>query len=220
MQYIEKSAKEPEHWNDWFTTENRTYVYNNAGGAGRQYAKEFLLAEQSGLCAYCQSPLKKTDSSIEHVIPNSQNRNLSTLYHNLVVVCKDPQKDSNGRSHCDMERGNKLLPPLVFYENAQVTSVSDHAFIDASADGSISAKHNLNDSTNSQVQAFVDVLNLNHEKLMRKRNDGWRSITEIFAHVPIHQRKDFWISQLNSVVRDTGKPYRQYLAIQIRKKLN
>ena len=69
----------------------------------------------------------------------------------------------------------------------------------------------------NQVQSFVDVLNLNHEKLVLKRNGGWKSITDVFAHILPHQRKDFRISQLNSVLNNSAKPYRQYLAIQIRK---
>ena len=222
MQYIEKSAQEPEDWNDWFTTEIRTHVYNNAGGIGRQNAKAYLLEEQHGLCAYCQSPLEENDSSIEHVVPNKQNLNVSTLYHNLVAVCKAPPKDSEGRSHCDKERGDKLLPPLIFYKKAQVTTETDHGFFGADNLGKVFSRNGLDEQTKKQVDAFIDILNLNHNSLVSKREALWKAIWNLTnkLNLSLPQRKSFLQNKFNELLEQKDQPYRQYLTILIKQKLN
>ena len=167
MQYIQKQPTEPADWNQWFTVPPgvRTFDYKVADARLTQLARAFLIQEQHGLCAYCQQTITLADSSIEHVTPKTHNRELSTVYFNLVAVCKRNQiKDSTtGRTHCDSTRGSTLLPPIIFYANATSRENKVNRYFDVGSNGKIEPKRGLDESTSKQVSAFIEILNLNHE---------------------------------------------------------
>jgi uncharacterized protein (TIGR02646 family) len=216
MQYIEKTPFEPPLWGSWCQTETRVTLYSNLGGDGLRSMKQFLLQEQFGLCAYCQRERNVSDSSIEHVTPNSSNPNLSTHYHNLVAVCKDSTKDAAGRKHCDKERGNKLLPPLIFYREAQVTAESFHGFLDAQWTGEVFPRTtDPNNPLHKQVSAFIEVLHLNHTVLVSKR----REAMEKLEAEAIDKDQTYWPTVFERILRDRQQPFRQFLLILIKKKL-
>lgn len=140
MQYIKKSGLQPADWDHWFTLytadgNRRSFDYKADYAALPDipaHAKQFLLNEQYGLCAYCQGEITLGNSSIEHVIPKSANVHLSTSYHNLVAVCNEPVKDpATGKRHCDKERGDKILPHVIFYADADCTAESVHSYFNA-----------------------------------------------------------------------------------------
>ena len=179
MQYIPKQAVPPTDWEDWFTTATgrRSYDYKADCSALRDiaHAKAYLLNEQHGLCAYCQSALTIDQTSIEHVIPKEHNVPFSTLYHNLVAVCKSTSLDNiTGKRYCEVMRGSQLLPALVFYGDAQVTTTKNHSYFTAYQDGYVNVKPRLQLSIANQASAFIDILNLNHSKLVEKRKMNWQ----------------------------------------------
>jgi uncharacterized protein (TIGR02646 family) len=225
MQYIEKANVAPLDWDFWFTTGAglRSFDYGTDQQAlvSLPLAKAFLLHEQSGLCAYCQSALTEAQASIEHVVPKTHNQPLSTNYFNLVAVCKSPSKDSvNGRLHCDKERGDRLMPVLIFYKNCQVSLEANHPFFDVYTDGQVVTKPKLPAETAKQIDAFIDVLHLNSSILKARRSkDVLMGILEVFAQIPHHRKRDFWQAKFNSVYRNMGHPYRQFLLIYISKQL-
>ena len=122
MQFIEKLNTPPPQWESWFTTAvgRRSYDYHEDFDnlPGLKEARQYLIDEQHGLCAYCQRPIKLSNSSIEHIIPKQLNKYLSTAYHNLVAVCRDQQKDQNDRYHCDMEKSNRVIIPVILMSNS------------------------------------------------------------------------------------------------------
>lgn len=157
-----------------------------------------------------------SNSSIEHVTPNNSNPNCSTHYHNLVVVCKDSEKDSVGRKHCDKERGNKLLAPLIFYKEAQVTKLNAHGFLDAEREGTIFPLAKDPDSPiHKQVAAFIEILNLNHKFLLDKRKEDWKKLED----AAIGKDDIYWHALFEMLLEDTTQPFRQFLLILVKKKL-
>ncbi|MCA9546157.1 MAG: TIGR02646 family protein [Myxococcales bacterium] len=72
--------------------------------------RDALWAEQHGLCAYCEGPLKAGRTRIEHWAPQSEAPERQLDYRNLLLCC-----DGNagcGRAelfHCDVRKGNTAL---------------------------------------------------------------------------------------------------------------
>lgn len=220
MQFIKKRDIPPREWEQWFTTANGVRSFNY--GADYQnlpnisQAKVFLLNEQSNLCAYCQRKLTNEIASIEHIIPKSHNLELSTNYFNLVAVCKETSVDSNtGRKYCEPERGNTLLPPIIYYQDAQVTQNSNHRYFVVYQDGTIAPKYDLRIDIKNQVQSFIEILNLNHSDLLKQRSDMLSGILEGFVAIPVRQKKDFLQAQMNRLLDNISESFRQYLLIYI-----
>lgn len=229
MQYIHKRAAAPSDWDEWFTTATRKRSFDYKTDYSQltriTEVRKYLLKEQHYLCAYCQRQLKLEDSSIEHVIPKSLNIPFSTVYHNLVAVCNKPLKDIKGKLHCDIVRADKLLSPIIFYNNAQVVEYQDHEtikynnhhFFDVYADGSIIPKRNLREPVKGQVQSFLELLNLNHPKLKDLRKNALEGIIDLFQEIPRHQQQGFLRAQLQSILADKNRPFRQFLLIYLAK---
>ncbi len=227
MQYIKKNDTPPTEWENWFKTGlgKRSFDYGNDYSSLRNLgsAKKFLIEEQHGLCAYCQQQITLDNSSIEHVIAKEHNKELSTNYYNLVVVCKTPPKDIHtGKLHCDKERGSKLIPPLIFVSNSDVNHSKNNAYFDAYADGTIVAKPNLEDVHKKQAEVFIDVLNLNHQNLKDKRaKDVLGGLITAYSSISKYQKdkNSFWQIQFDRILKNQKYPFRQFLLIYIAKRL-
>lgn len=230
MQYIKKQNKPPENWDSYFekyidgTEPVRSFDYGKDYGSLRQLSTvlELLINEQHGLCAYCQQKIKKENASIEHVFAKEFNKELSTNYYNLVAVCKNPPKDKQNRSHCDKERGSALLTPIIFYADSQVEATKNNSYFVAYSDGLIEAKPQLKSAIKKQVEAFIELLNLNNSILKESRaKDVLDGLTSIFAAIPNDNptKKNFWQAQFERILRDEKRPFRQFLLIYIFGKL-
>jgi uncharacterized protein (TIGR02646 family) len=255
MQYIKKQNTQPTDWDSWFAkgdgSENdenveRSYIYKQA----HLHLKECLLAEQNNLCAYCQKEISINASTVEHVVPQSINKELSTNYHNLVLVCSGSTK---GEKHCDKARLDKFIINLIFSNSAglHTTSKKDkkddfsfslleaneienllndiklNAYFDAYADGTIKPPEKEKQEQlhlNMQIKAFIEILNLNHESLKAERK---KAIEDLDDAIPsqITSKKDmltYWKRTFYKIVKDRNYPYRQFLLLYIGKhrKLN
>jgi uncharacterized protein (TIGR02646 family) len=224
MQYIKKQNTEPANWNQWFTVppHRRSYDYGTdySSCPDLRLAKSFLISEQHGLCAYCQQKITIEDASIEHVTPKEHNKELSTNYFNLVAVCKKNQvKDpQTGLLHCDSTRGSKLLPEIVFYANAISTQNNLNKYFNAYSTGDVIAKHNLDLHTKMQIDAFIELLNLNHSVLKNKRAKDILNGIAIAAN-SVADKHRFWRAQYNRILNDLGHPFREFLLVYIGPKI-
>jgi uncharacterized protein (TIGR02646 family) len=225
MQYIKKQNEPPEHWDEWFTTATgrRTFDYNADNRALRNLAqaKQFLIDEQHGLCAYCQKTINQETSSIEHVIPKEFSVELSTCYYNLVAVCKKTPEDENGKLHCDKEKQSKLITPFIFASNCDVTGAANNSYFAAGAGGMLAPKEKIADYHKFQVEAFINILNLNHAALIGNRNEALNGIFAIYRSISTDkdEQKKFWHSQFQSILLNKSRSYRQFLLIFIGKKV-
>jgi uncharacterized protein (TIGR02646 family) len=175
MFYIKKSDLPPGNWEALFSKHvaddggpilRRSYVFDEC--INKSDVCKILLEEQNYLCAYCQRRLSNESASIEHLVPNSLNSEMSTLYYNVVAVCKD-NKLASGENFCEPNRGNKLLPLLVLYKNVSSTETSTNAFYTCTSTGELIPRKDLDPSIKNQVQSFIEILNLNIEKLKEAR---------------------------------------------------
>ncbi len=224
MQYIKKQNTPPDNWEDWFTTATglRSYDYSHDTSSLTNLikAREFLLHEQNGLCAYCQSPITIENSSIEHVLPKSLNKENSTGYYNLVAVCKPHHKDSNGLYHCDKSKMDRPLTPFIFFSDSNVSKLRNNKYFTMGSDGQLRPHHQLPNLIKNQVETFIEILNLNHDVIRQNREkDVLGGIIEASRAVRADQKNLFWRSQFESVLNDSKKPYRQFLLIYIGNRL-
>lgn len=223
MQYIKKQNSFPTDWETWFTTATgqRSYDY------GKDYsslthlskAKAYLISEQNGLCAYCQCSISSENSSIEHVVPKSLNKEHSTNYFSLVAVCKPLVKDEKGEFYCDKAKRDSPITPLLFFSDSSVVSNSNNRYFEVGADGQIGATHHLNDSLKKQVDAFIEIVNLNHPVPKQNRTGILNGMIEIYRSLSPLQRNAFWRVQFNRIQSNRRHPYRQFLLIYIGRKL-
>lgn len=219
MQYIKKGNTPPADWESWFTKGNgdRSYDYKHDSDSLRQLpdAKDFLIKEQHGLCAYCQQQITLKNSSIEHVIPKELNVELSTNYYNLVAVCKTQTKDpTTGRMHCDDEKGSKVITPFIFFSNSEAAVQKNNQYFKAYSDGTIAAKDGLNENMKKQVEAFIEVVNLNHYRLIEERRKHYQNLFDIFRGITNpYQRSIFWGIQYKRIMGLSDHVFRQYLII-------
>jgi uncharacterized protein (TIGR02646 family) len=218
MEYIEKLNKPPEDWEFWFTTATGriSYDYKSDFDAlpNIRQAKEFLINEQHHLCAYCQQEINIDNASIEHVIPKEHNKSFSTSYYNLVAVCNKNQikDDVTGKYHCDRSRGSTLIPSIIFYGNAIADTEKSNYYFDAYADGSIVTKQNLPTNIKQQADAFINILNLNHNVLKSNRaKNSVRGLIAAYRSILPHQKASFWTKQYNRILNNRKHPFRQFL---------
>ena len=228
MQYLEKQNTEPNDWNKWFTVppNRRSYDYavDSSSLPQLRLAKQHLIVEQNELCAYCQQKIDVDNSSIEHVTPKEHNKELSTSYHNLVAVCNKNQIRDNvtQRFHCDRNRGSELVTPIIFYSNSKSTIDNINSFFTAYSNGEIIAKQTLESNVKNQVEAFINLLNLNHNTLKEKRaKDTLNGLTKAYAGLAkgSNQKRNFWGLQYNRILQDQRQPFREYLLIYIGSKI-
>jgi uncharacterized protein (TIGR02646 family) len=223
MEFINKTTKPPKNWETWFTLPTGTMAFDYRVDAGAivfmNEIRGHLLAEQNSLCAYCQSQLDLKNSSIEHFIPKSKNINLSTTYHNLVAVCKNPSKDIDGKQHCDKSRSILPLPALIFYNDCKCESVKGHPYFQANQDGSISPNPNAESFFQYELSRVIEELNLNHSVLVNQRRSAGRGIFKVWGNLTDKDSKRKYMRvQFERINNDLGHPFRQYLLICIRMK--
>jgi uncharacterized protein (TIGR02646 family) len=203
MQYIKKQNTAPQDWDSWFargdgaSNVQRSYIYNQA----HPDLKKYLLEEQNGLCAYCQQKININTSSVEHVFPQSLNEELSTNYHNLVLVCSGT---AAGEKHCDKARGNQFIINLIFsnlaglhiknqYDDTAISALSQddinslwhnirlNVYFEAQADGQITKPYKPNTDEphlNEQIDFFINILNLNHSQLVAARKNAIKALDD------------------------------------------
>ena len=211
------------------------YIKDEDKLEGKKEATAYLLSEQFGLCAYCQSELKLETASIEHVIPKSFAPEISTNYHNLVAVCKAPKTyKENGRtlSHCDKQRGNLLIPSIIFYRNATIhldtTKGKDkgiwkkNEYFEARADGWIVCNHEFLSNqipahkavVGDQAKAFIEILNLNHPGLVANRKPTIEALLNGKPTISSNP-SDYYRSRFQSYYRDRKKPNREFVLMYL-----
>lgn len=224
MEYISKSPSLPANWDQWFTDINgiriQDYRAQSCSCRDLKLIRSFLLQEQNGLCAYCQKPLLPDDASIEHLIPKSENVSMSTDYYNLVAVCQSPPDDPEnpGHRHCDKERGNCLLPPLILHRTSSSEPQRNHAYFMVQVDGTILPKDNLQPPVKAQVEAFIQILNLNHSLLKAARKSILQPILS-GARSAGNNRRAYFNLQFQRVYKDPQHPFRSFILIYLLTKL-
>ena len=100
MKYIIK-RDEPQKFTAWKALANEEWqpTYADLRGKEKDAVKKALMEEQGFICCYCECKLNTEDSHIEHVIPQSENDNLSLDFTNMACSCQRP-KEKRLPLHC------------------------------------------------------------------------------------------------------------------------
>jgi uncharacterized protein (TIGR02646 family) len=221
MQFIKKENVAPAEWANFFLDHNGkpSFVYATPS----RPAKEILAKNQHYLCAYCQRSLTGDNMTIEHVVPNSYNGALATSYYNLVAVCTNFRSGKSEQLFCEKARGNALLPNFILYSNCAVTDRTGHPYFECYTDGTVAVNPRMPSPVQVQVQAFIDILNLNHPVLKDARSQIASKILEKFTALPVTEKRRFLETEFNRILaQDTGSktPFRQFLLSILARKLS
>ncbi|MDO9109702.1 MAG: retron system putative HNH endonuclease [Desulfatirhabdiaceae bacterium] len=110
--------EEPKAFIDWKAMANPDWqpTYHVLRGTIKKTVKEALMAEQGGICCYCERRLADNDSHIEHFRPQ-RDPDLNPLdFTNMLCSCQDQLKKGVPR-HCGNLKDNwfddaLLISPL------------------------------------------------------------------------------------------------------------
>lgn len=166
MRHIEKSI-EPKEFTDWKAT-HPDVVYSDLGRdklyPGAQKARfalrDSLLAEQKGLCCYCETRIDNGDFHVEHFRPKDTHLfpELQLDYGNLHACCrKNPHGGDD--EYCGHRKKNDFSDSLV---SPLESDCSTHFIFDIT--GKVTG-------TDDRGKATVSILNLNSVLLTKSRKN-------------------------------------------------
>lgn len=123
MKHIHKQS-EPADFSNWkarYPAAEYEDLWNEAAypgaDAARTALRASLLAEQHGLCCYCETRIDSGDFHVEHFKPKDRNRvpsfrPLQLVYANLHACCRrTPKKVPD--EYCGHKKGNIFDPNLI-----------------------------------------------------------------------------------------------------------
>ncbi|RKT43974.1 retron system putative HNH endonuclease [Thiocapsa rosea] len=117
MKHIQKGA-EPQELTAWKAMANTNWqpTYGVLSGSPKDALKQALVAEQGGICCYCERRLTSDDSHIEHFRPQHDPAVDPLDFDNLLCSCQSRIKKGEPR-HCGNRKDkwfdpNLLISPL------------------------------------------------------------------------------------------------------------
>lgn len=170
--------------------------------------RQALVAEQRGLCCYCQSRIWATPDGmkIEHWQCQADHPERQLDYSNLLGVCKGNEGQPIDWQHCDTRKGNRDL----------CFSVCDPAHpierkIRFLGDGEITS------DDEAVKMAINEVLNLNWSRLKENRKSALIGFLQGLGNAKLDYAKELpkWDGSLNSEL----PPFSQIVAHYLLKKL-
>lgn len=93
-------------------TKRRCPTYDMLHEEDKNPLKEVLINEQGGVCAYCMSRIKMSNSTIEHFIPQhgpNGDISLSMDYRNMFAVCTQTRCQKEQNKTCDDKKEDSLI---------------------------------------------------------------------------------------------------------------
>jgi uncharacterized protein (TIGR02646 family) len=107
VKYIQKDS-EPESFATWKNRENDDWkpTFRIFQNPGKKEVHCGLIREQGHICCYCQSPITRPTSHIEHFRPQSTHSTNELEYSNLLASCNCGEKHP-GLTECDEPASQK-----------------------------------------------------------------------------------------------------------------
>ena len=138
-----------------------------------------------------------------------------------MAVCGTQEKDPvSGKYHCDKEKLSQPITPFIFLSNCQVLETSNHPYFLAYSDGLIVPKLRISEALESQVNAFINITNLNHLTLKNHRvKDVLNPILEVLHTIEQNKKRLFMKAQFERILSNPKQPFRQFLLIYFASKL-
>lgn len=110
MKFIVKN-QEPQSFANWknLVNDNWQPTYDDLSGQEKKDVKNALIAEQGGICCYCETILNYGDSHIEHLDPQSNNEAGRLDFNNMLCSCQQ-KLDKGEPLHCGNSKGDEIIP--------------------------------------------------------------------------------------------------------------
>lgn len=181
-------------------------TYDNYADKGA--LRQALVAEQRGLCCYCQSRIRATPEGmkIEHWQCQAEHPARQLDYGNLLGVCKGNEGQPFDRQHCDTRKGNSAL----------CFSVCDPAH---PIERKIRFLGNGEITSNDEAvrMAINEVLNLNWTRLTENRKSALTGFLQGLGTAKLDHAKELpkWDGSLGGEL----PPFSQIVAHYLMKKL-
>ncbi len=157
MKYINK-GNEPKQFTEWKgrANNNRKRSYKNLGNPEKSIVKQALMEEQGYICCYCEQELIKTESHIEHFLPQTSYPEKDIDFSNMLCSCQNQIKKGEPR-HCGNLKADKELAISPLDKNCE----QDFKY---TYDGYIEA-------VDEKTKTTIETLGLNIDKLNALRKE-------------------------------------------------
>lgn len=161
MKFIRKNA-EPQALADWKGRANADWqpAYGDLQDPEKTAVKRALLAEQGGICCYCERAIGEEDSHIEHVRPQSDPAGDALDYGNMVCSCLRMPPAGNAELFCGHAKGEWFEASFV----SPLEAVCERRFKYLET-GDMAAR----DDDDAGARVTIEKLNLNCKYLRRAR---------------------------------------------------
>ncbi len=194
MRYIPKPA-EPAFFRAWKSRRSADWVptYANLQKPEKPLLHRALIAEQGGLCCYCQSLVSADNSHIEHLLPRTLYPELQLDYANLLCSCGRPHGHTSMPDHCGHAKAEKELPITPLQQDCGTHFIY-------SSDGTIAPANSLD----TPAAETIRILKLNSEELVAAR----KATIDTFID---DSGIDDWDSYARAFLADSPVPYISWL---------
>ncbi len=140
--------------------------------------KKCLLEEQGYICCYCMQRIDENNMKIEHWRAQSKYQKLKFDYKNLLAACKGNEGSPPEEQHCDTRKG--------YYEEKQKARGIKYDItinpVDKNCEQHINyysnGKINFDNLEPAIRKDLEEVINLNHETLVRNRKQTYKGVIE------------------------------------------
>lgn len=112
MKHIQK-GNAPKSLEDWIVGQKEAEIapaYGDLQNPEKGHCRTELVAEQGGLCCYCNREISEADMHIEHLQTQTAHPELGVEWSNMLGCCKPQQlkgKHLQTQVHCGEFRGEK-----------------------------------------------------------------------------------------------------------------
>jgi len=182
MKYIQKNnpPKELSHWKAKQKPLGVNYDYDNLPDPPKTIVHDSLLQEQGYICCYCCCQIKRKNSHIEHLEPQSQSKDdpaLTIDYTNLLASCGS-QKD--WPDHCGNKRKNLAIKISPLKPTCE-------SFFKYEGSGRILPLKQEDTQKEKDAEDTIKVLGLNNDFLIKAREETIDFLQETFENLEISE---------------------------------
>ncbi|HPE61051.1 MAG: TIGR02646 family protein [Thiothrix sp.] len=157
----------------------------------KQQLHEHLIAEQSGLCIYCERQINRAASHVEHVYPQSVFTDLVFDFQNLVASCNGescvydessdfPVRDSRSCGH----RKSDDMNPVLFLNPVTEPELERYFVYDKQ---SCAIKPGTLEP--ARASYTLNLLHLDNPRLNNERNNARIALNRVLSTYPPQARK-------------------------------
>lgn len=172
MRFIIKTALPPDLLSKLDEALNLGLSWNRFGDRYRREKADlraFLEAEQNGLCAYSELPLREYDFHLEHIKPKGIDKYPHLRFEYTNLVASSPKNQRNLENHRDLFGGHKKGEEYDEVLFISPTESDCGRYFQFSPTGDISPKNGLSDFEYSRAIETIDCLGLQSSDLLRNK---------------------------------------------------